>query len=73
MVTKRKSPKREEKKMSSAWRPKNQRKGSISGGSSGTAVLNAAEVANGIWAETGLLMTHKNTFCRVVKAKVRRL
>lgn len=38
-----------------------------------TAVLNAAEMANEIRAERGLLVTHKSTSCGVVKAKARRL
>lgn len=38
-----------------------------------TAVLNAAEMANEIWAERGLLVTRRSTFCGVVEAKARRL
>lgn len=47
-----------------------QRKGNISG-RRGAAVSKAAEIANEIWAETSLLVTHKSNFCDVVKAKTR--
>lgn len=68
--TKRKSPKRKEKKKNSIWYQRSKGKETFLVGA-GPAVSKAAEIANEIWAETSLLVTHKSNFCEVVKAKTR--
>lgn len=68
-VTKRKSPKRKERK-NRVWYQRSKGKETFLVGA-GAAVSKAAEIANEIWAETSLLVTHKSNFCEVVKAKTR--